>query len=217
MTPPKRKQANVKDILKNPVSSQQPPLRFRREGLLGWLSYLGFSLLVVAPLGKFIADMISYISRRSMRTIEFPFYEQLGPSVTILFLIGFILTLIIIKKSRYAFPNIIPRIYGGILCISFVLLGYYYADMEMIALPSAVILVSTWMLFGIFYFHYFYRKSKDGYYLVWIKVLLFSFIPFLPLFFYTKEVADPIAGMAFGHYIKDPMQKRNRKITFLRR
>ena len=124
MAPQKRKQANVKSILKNPVQSEQSPLKFKKEGILGWLSYLGFSLTIVMTFASTLSQVIKYVSREEM-VINFPFYDNWS---VMAFLLGFLLTLGVAKESPYQFPKKIIHCYCGALCVYLFSLQYRSLD-----------------------------------------------------------------------------------------
>ncbi|MDY6407542.1 MAG: hypothetical protein SPL08_02400 [Pseudomonadota bacterium] len=209
MTPPKRKQANIKQILKNPIQSKQPPLKFKKEGFWGWLSYIGFSLLVIVPLAKLVANLISfYTAVDGSAFIKFPFYER-GIFIPSIILIGFILTLVIMKKSPYHFSKLITNFFVAILFALFIFEVYFFNDQTVDILILFVSFSTTWLAFTVWYIHFFIKKSKDGYRWVWLKVLLFSLIPVIPLFFYAKGFIFHSTEMgtemgSYGDYLTDP-------------
>lgn len=62
MSPKKKPKANVQEILNNPVrSTKQKGVKPKREGFLGWMTYLGWSMMVwaILLLGLSIFDFAS--------------------------------------------------------------------------------------------------------------------------------------------------------------
>lgn len=185
MTPQKRQKANVKKILDNPVQSKaQELLRPKKEGFFGWLSYLGWSLMVF-PMGNAIIEYFLKVIRLYIDTPDW-FPEPL----TIIF-IGSILTLITMIRYKYLPSKFV--LFSWFILAEIVTTVGFMTTLERNVLFENVLLAETTYLFFwtyslCWYLYYFYKKSKEGYRYVWLKVLLFTFLPFLS--FIGAEVGD---------------------------
>ena len=196
MTPQKRQKANVKKILDNPVQSKaQEILRPKKEGFFGWLSYLGWSLWCVFPLVLFVPTEIdTFLS-------EYEVWNTLLDNYPLFILssfgIGFALTLITMIRNKHLHSK-------WILFVLFALTVIGNSIMLMtIDSPLFMAIIITVIIFWIYslcwYPYYFYKKSKEGYRYVWLKVLLFTFLPFLS--FIGAEVEDRTVGPMMGDTI----------------
>ena len=187
MAPQKRKKANVQEILKNPVNSKQPLLRLKKEGIWGWLSYLGYIFSVVFVPLWIINSFCTYAG-----ILNFPLYSfHIINIVCISF--GLILTGITIWKSPYNLSKKAKIILFENIVIFSLLLEFLAYDLEWEMLPFNILLGLTilWLFLLFWYMHYFYKKSKDGYHRVWLKVILFTIIPILPLLWWRWEYDNP--------------------------
>lgn len=180
MTPQKRKKANVQEILKNPVQSNQKPLFKQKEGIWGWLSYIGWALTIVFPLIVFLYNLMSYYS-----SFDFLFLESWTVNLMVM-LLGILITTVNIWKSKYPLSNKCRNV----VSLTFGLMIFF----EFIFSPSNYNLMYfflwLWSFLFFWYLHYFYRKSKDAYRKVWLKVILFTIIPMLSLSY--LDYYDPV-------------------------
>lgn len=181
MAPQKRKKANVQEILKNPVNSKQPLLRLKKEGILGWLSYLGYVFSVIFWFVSFVCEYAGIVS--------FPLYSfTLVNIICVSF--GLILTAITIWKSPYNLSRKTKVTLFKIAIILTLLLEILACSFEWEMLPFNILLGLTilWLFLLFWYIHYFYCKSKDGYRKVWVKVIISSLFPFLLLLYFRDAV-----------------------------
>ena len=193
MTPQKRQKANVKKILDNPVQSKaQEILRPKKEGFFGWLSYLGWSLMFFL-IGTWIILLFLHTSN------YYVVMPDWFPSPLTIIFIGSILTLITMIKNKHLHAK-------GVLFALFALTVIGSSIMLMLIkmkIPDlsevAILDITTGFAYTIFCFYslcwypyYFYKKSKEGYRYVWLKVLLFTFLPFLSFIGAEVEEFGPI-------------------------
>ena len=188
MTPPKRQKANVKKILDNPVQSKaQEILRPKKEGFFGWLSYLGWSLMVF-PMGNAI---IEYFLGVIGKYISFPWSDSDSVILLICLFNGLILTLITMIKHKHLPSKFTLISLFALAVIGEVIMPMTYTTHSGTSVLFSVIIVPLiifWIYSLCWYLYYFYKKSKEGYRYVWLKVLLFTFLPFLS--FIGAEVGD---------------------------
>lgn len=181
MKPKQKEQINVQTILDNPVASTQKALHIPKEGILGWLSYAGWTLTIIFPLVLMIYQsptMYSYIEKfKTSYDFYFPFHNYIVHGVLIG--IGILFTLITMWKSK--FP-ISPKTK---IFLFFVSILYIESPLHPLLFFDVV-----WFFLFCWYIQYFYKKSKNGYRYVWLKVLLFTLIGLLP-FFVIKRLTQP--------------------------
>ena len=230
MTPKKRVKADVQKILDNPVQSDvQQVISPKKEGFWGWMSYVGWSLIILFYSmsclswlyseyevifflfhNEFISTIFTlltiFLFIRNQVYSPYPrsFIGNVLLSILITFLIcvslhwlingyneiqGLILLLLtlpctwhLIKKTerKIFFKRYMPE------AILFVILflSLFYADMDS-KFSKIIRVIITYYTYSIMpyitwaYLCLFYKKSKDGYNRVWLKVLLFSILPLL--------------------------------------
>jgi hypothetical protein len=240
MTPQKRKKTNIQKILNRPVqSNEQHSISPKKEGFLGWMSYIGWALYIWLVLFVICNLCYSYCDGRVIF-----FVERLSSEYHLIALLSsVILPMIVFLKSPYRFLHDIIKIFlltminaiawmmlfqcfvwgekcwniGGIilgvilgfiafycfgnklssaqkiLCFMIVIIGVgiglfsqeYY---DLFLLFTLLIL----LLFG--YLYYFYKKSKDGYRYVWLKVFLFSWWLFIPIEYKETGIDNALMG-----------------------
>lgn len=180
MTPPKRQKANVKKILDNPMQSKaQEILRPKKEGFFGWLSYLGWSLMFF-PMGHTIIELILH---KPYHYVAMPDWL---PSPITIFFIGLIPTLITMIRHKHLHSKWILFVLFALTVIGNSIILMTIDPPLFGAIMITVIIFWTYSL--CWYLYYFYKKSKEGYRYVWLKVLLFTFLPVLS--FIGTEVVE---------------------------
>ena len=192
MTPQKRQKANVKKILDNPVQSKaQEVLRPKKEGFFGLLSYLGWSLMVF-PIWELIIRLFLHIPYHYVAMPDWL------PSPITIFFIGLNPTLITMIRHKHLHSKWILFVLFALTVIgNFIML-------MIINTPLFEAIIITVIIFWIYslcwYLYYFYKKSKEGYRYVWLKVLLFTFLPVLS--FIGTEVVElrpiDVTGVVFS-------------------
>lgn len=186
MKPKKKKAVSAQEIMNNPVNAGQRALRVQREGVLGWLSYVGYMCLVmpIVSAGYF---------KMHPRHVFAPFYENVYPTLGIC-CVGLLLSMLIIWKSRYPFfkrDRILISVQFalfviGIFLTRFLLEGYrWQSSVETLVEYGIPVL---WLYLIGWYLRYFYCKAKDGYRYVWLKVALSTVLPFVPLLLGIREI-----------------------------
>jgi len=193
MAPPERKTANVQEILKNPVQSNQKPLLKQKEGIWGWLSYIGWALTIVFPLIVFLCNLFYFSSSLNL---AFPLLDS-GIINLIIIFVGVIITAVNIWKSKYPLSNKCRKIILSMFFI-FTFLLELIASGNLLELNIICFTAWLWSFLFFWYLHYFYRKSKDGYRKVWVKVILFTVIPILPLSYFVEDYYEPLT---MGDYL----------------
>ncbi|MBE6446149.1 MAG: hypothetical protein E7021_01930 [Alphaproteobacteria bacterium] len=193
MAPPERKTANVQEILKNPVQSNQKPLFKQKEGIWGWLSYIGWALTIVFPLIVFLCNLFYFSSSLNL---AFPLLDS-GIINLIIIFVGVIITAVNIWKSKYPLSNKCRKIILSMFFI-FTFLLELIASGNLLELNIICFTAWLWSFLFFWYLHYFYRKSKDGYRKVWVKVILFTVIPILPLSYFVEDYYEPLT---MGDYL----------------
>lgn len=193
MAPQKRKKINVQKILKNPVQSNQKPLFMQKEGIWGWLSYIGWALTIVFPLIVFLYSLFRY---SSYLNLAFPLLD-FGIIDLIVISLGIIITAVNIWKSKYPLPNKCRKIILSIFVVLTIALELIAPD-RLLELNMIWFIAWLWVFLFFWYLHYFYKKSKNGYRKVWLKVILFTIIPMLPLSYFVEDYG-PVETM--GDYV----------------
>lgn len=170
-----------KEIKKEETLLKKSSLPLRKR-VFGWLSYVGFWCLFVFPIIDWILKgKHAYISFGMLPHVRVPIYGLFFGhfSVRYLGLMGIILTLILPWASFYKLGSkkmtLLLRLFPTFLIVL------------AIAVHSELFMIFLYGACFIWYLHYFYKKSKSGYRHVFIKVITFSLISFLPLFFSYKS------------------------------
>ncbi len=189
MKPKKKETVSVQEIMNNPVDAGQKALRMQREGVLGWLSYVGYMCVVMPIVSAGYFKMNSSYPRQ----VFAPFYENdyilLGFCC-----VGLLLYMLIIWKSRYPFSKRDRGLISvqftmfmiGIFLTRFLLEGYrWQSSVETLVEYGIPVL---WLYLIGWYLRYFYYKAKDGYRYVWLKVALSTVLPFVPLLLGIREI-----------------------------
>ena len=182
MAPQKRKKANVQEILNNPVNSNQKPLFKQKEGIWGWLSYIGWALTIIFPLIVFLYNLFRY---SYYLNLDFPLFD-FGIINLIIISLGIIITIVNIWKSKYPLSNKCRKIILSIFVVLTVILELIAPD-NLLELNMIWFISWLWCFLLFWYLHYFYKKSKDAYRKVWVKVILFTVIPMLPLSYFVED------------------------------
>lgn len=186
MKPKKKKAVSAQEIMNNPVNAGQRALRVQREGVLGWLSYVGYMCLVMPMV------FAGYFKMQPMHVFA-PFYENRYIFWGIC-CAGLLLSMLIIWKSRYPFfkrDRILISVQFalfviGIFLTRFLLEGYrWQSSVETLVEYGIPVL---WLYLIGWYLRYFYYKAKDGYRYVWLKVALSTVLPFVPLLLGIREI-----------------------------
>lgn len=195
MKPQEKEAVSVQEIRNNPVEGEQKALRVQREGVLGWLSYIGYMCVV-----SWLIWTVSQITLRAY--ISFPFYEHNHRGILG---VGLILSALTIWKSKYPLSQktrIILVTFLGAFVI-FVLPFCYALDYDYIEIVdieiSRIAFYSTaflgWLYLIGWYLRYFYHKAKDGYKYVWLKVVLSTVLPFVPLLWCAGGIHEIDTGV----------------------
>lgn len=197
MTPQKRQKANVKKILDNPVQSKvQEVLRPKKEGFFGWLSYLGWSLLII-PFTFWFDDFLPNDIIPIYTIDKFDYYYLTQR----LWGIGLILAVINMIKFRNYHSKVLFLIsfcLSGLTTLFLFKLGTSRIDIPHRLLSIYSTNVRYYILYTLYFYslcwysYYFYKKSKTGYRWVWLKVLIPFLLPLLPLLFIELET-DPLS------------------------
>ena len=222
MKPQDFEAVSVQEIRNNPVEGEQKALRVQREGVLGWLSYVGYMCVVAFP--ALILSLLNVSSGYSYTLdiddpriltgfdtglyiesyISFPFYSNQKISMFIL-ATGIMLMGFSVWKSKYPMTRksriILTALLGVLMAI--MLLFCYALDYETVRYFGVIsfeigkfvfysIIGFVWICLLGWYLRYFYYKAKDGYKFVWIKVLLFTLLPFISLLFGTIETIETV-------------------------
>ena len=244
MSPKRKPKANVQEILNNPVrSTKQKGVKPKREGFLGWMTYIGWSmmvgtiLLLVLPIFNYASDyeaqwpstflplsfplfsvlLFAKIWLNSSYRQGISFIERIllaGVTVFVVsvsifgifmnfdgaiwFWCSWLLSVVIFRmmiKIRWAQ---FFKLYGIGVILSFVFV-LVLVGCEMCLDYIFFGLLGLYVVYWIYaigsYLYIFYKKSKDGYNKVWLKVFLFTLLPFLSLFSVRFELYEPYIGM----------------------
>lgn len=154
----------------------------KKEGILGWLSYLGCQFIVFSLIG------ILKISGS---------HAHGSDGLGFLFLMGLVLTIPLMLKSKYPISLSTKTILFLFFVIATTMFELYiYAPEDTSGLYLAhpiceftetyknILWFNGWFCFFSFlwYLRYFYKKSKDGYQWVLLKIILFTLISLLLIF-----------------------------------
>ena len=149
----------------------------KKEGVFGWMSYIGCSFIVFSLIG------ILKISGS---------HAHGSDSLGFLFLMGLVLTIPVMLKSKYPISlstKTILFLFFAVATTMFEL--YIYAPEDSGGLSQGFHCLCEftetyknslwfigWFCFFSFlwYLRYFYKKAKDGYRYVWLKVILFFLV-----------------------------------------
>lgn len=169
----------------------------QKEGILSYLSYLGCSLTVI-----FSFVLIYYFGKSP--------YNFIKTSYLLSFFIGLILTIITMVKSKYPISAKIKKILLIVFVLStliFELISFWILTYEDSCNNSLCYLAHispeggfifkniAWFIGWIFLFsfgwynHYFYKKAKDGYQWVLLKIILFTLISLL-LIYHQRSINE---------------------------
>ena len=259
MSPKRKPKANVQEILNNPVrSTKQKGVKPKREGFLGWMTYLGWSmmvwtiLLLVLPIFGYARDyearlpspfsslslglsflLFSVISmllfakiwlnsscRQSISFIERTLLAGVTVFVVSVSIFGifmnfdgaiwfwcsWLLSVVIFRmmiKIRWAQFFKLYGI-GVILSFVFVLVSVCEMCLDYIVFGLLGLYVVYWIYAIGSYLYIFYKKSKDGYNKVWLKVFLFTLLPFLSLFSVRFELNVSYEPGVMGDVLYEP-------------
>jgi len=175
MKPQKKEAVSVQEIMDNPVAGQraQP---VRREGILGWLSYIGYMCVVAL-----VAVESSMLRRYAFTSFYENKYIVLGALG-----VGLLLSVLTIWKSRYSLSKR-DRSLVSVQFVVFVIGTFLFFFLECgyrwkYSVGEVVYwgIYMLWVCLMEWYLRYFYCKAKDGYKYVWLKVVLSTVLPFVP-------------------------------------
>ena len=182
-------------------------VEMKKEGIWGWLLYIGFLLVSIIPFICTVSDCIIRVFFDNMY-IRYPVYHSDFPFVFFI-LIGMVLTLIAMKKSPFMMPQIIKKFYWGfvgsfLFSILLFKINGGQSCVKKMEISWFIFGVITWFIVLFWYINYFYKKSKNGYRLVLLKILIFSIISLLPLPFYRLQWAPSLyTGISYCDDIWD--------------
>jgi hypothetical protein len=168
---------NMKEINNMQKNKKQKISLPKKEGVFGWMSYIGcsfivFSLIVILDILKSQAHGSSGLEFLILMGLALTIpvmlkskYHISLSSKTILSLL-FIVATIIFELSIYA-PKDTGDLSQGVHCLC-----------EFSATSKNYLWFIGWFCFFSFlwYLRYFYKKAKDGYRYVWLKVILFFLV-----------------------------------------
>ncbi len=220
MKPKKKETVSVQEIMNNPVDAGQKALHVRREGVLGWLSYVGYMCLVAFPVAVLAYRVYEYVLKGAI-DVKLPLYDS-ETSLLGFFGVGLLLSILTIWKSKYplskkarirsfalfcAFTICVALCLGIRLVLSFQgdePFTWEAAVFPFLAMLPASSILSVYVCLICWYLRYFHCKAKDGYQHVWLKVLLCTLIPFTPLFWIKEtEYHGGVMGDFGGVYYED--------------
>ena len=161
----------------------------KKEGILGWLSYLGCQFIVFSLIG------ILKISGS---------HAHGSDGLGFLFLMGLVLTIPLMLKSKYPISlstKTILFLFFAVATIIFELSIYAPEDpsnflahcgCEFTEIYKNILWFIGWFCFFSFlwYLHYFYKKAKDGYQWVLLKIILFTLISLLLLIYHQRSINE---------------------------
>lgn len=154
----------------------------KKEGIFGWMSYIGCPFIVFSLI--------------TILTISGS-HAHGSDSLGFLFLMGLVLTIPLMLKSKYPISLSTKTILSLLFIVATIIfeLSIYAPEdsgglsqgfhclCEFTETYKNILWFIGWFCFFSFlwYLRYFYKKSKDGYRYVWLKVILFFLV--LPILF----------------------------------
>jgi len=165
-----------------------------QEGIFGWLYYLSFAFIFTFPILGHIFDKLCAVDpyyKGYVTVYEFPIYglnqSLFPPPILLLPCFGVILMLILPWISFYKLTSkkitLLLKLFPILLILSaFILFNLHH--LRIIFLLLSIFISITCFAW---YLYYFYKRSKSGYRYVFLKVILFLIIPFLPLLYFHQN------------------------------